>query len=86
MIFSTEKFVNNNFTTSGSALLLFREPQIHDLTIDGKGMIIVERTIHHGVQGTGNANANKGIMIGKGWIVELEAREVIAAILDADNA
>lgn len=57
----------------------------HNMTDhDGNGLIVAERTIHHGIKGTGNASAQNHRIKGMCHLVVLEAAEVIQAILEAD--
>lgn len=78
--------IEDDFTTSGGRLTQVINPVMHDLTWEGDGVVVMERTIHVGVAGTGNAGA-KGVT---GYLlchlVELSPAEVtVNLFLDDDN-
>jgi len=51
---------------------------------DGNGIVIAERTIHHFIDGSGNAAAKTATVRGIGHLIELTSSEVIGAVLEAD--
>lgn len=51
---------------------------------DGNGVVIAERTIHHFIDGSGNAVAKTATARGVGHLIELTASELIGAVLVAD--
>ncbi len=51
---------------------------------DGNGIVIAERTIHHFIDGSGNATAKVATCRGIGHLIELTSAEVIGAVLEAD--
>jgi len=51
---------------------------------DGNGIVIAERTIHHFIDGSGNAVVKTATVRGLGHLIELTSAEVIGAVLIAD--
>jgi len=86
LIKERDQSVNNLFTTSGAAVVRNDGWRRKDFTSgDGKGMLIAERTIHHGMKGTGNANAEATTWIMYGYLVSITPSEIVAFFLEADD-
>jgi len=75
----------SQLTVSGKSSELFELTKYQDMTDhDGMGELILERTIHAAMVGTGNAAAKAAA----GWLlchlVELDTSDVISAVLESD--
>ncbi len=87
LILERDKSINSTEVTAVGEMVVrddgWRRKEI--AARDGKGMLIAERTIHHGIKGVGNASAEKTTWIMYGYLVSLTPDEIVAFFLEADD-
>jgi len=62
--------------TDGGAAVQLTNPVMQDVAIEGDGRLVLERTIHHAVRGSGNASVKRVIHLLECHLVEISPAEI----------